>query len=147
MPRARALWAFGKWGFLLWEVMVMKLGGGSSQTCRGCVLGWRGKSEMGHCCEMSFWAMDKAGRNLALGQEGRGAGSCCIAVGHSEEVGVSYPPSARISREMRVLLFEALLGIPGAGPPLPALGEPITNCMETTILVTWSLLWPLVSKV
>ena len=125
----------------------MELGGGSSQTCRGCVLGLGGKSEMRHGCEMSFWIMDKGERNPVLGQEGRGAGSCRIAVDHTEAAGVLSPPCAGISREMRILRFEVLLSIPWAGPALPALGEPVTNYIETTILVTWSLLWPPVSKV
>ena len=47
MPRARAVWAFGKRGFLLWEVMVMKLRGGSSRRVEG-ILGVRRKSETGH---------------------------------------------------------------------------------------------------
>ena len=33
----------------------MKLSGGSPQTCKLCVLGVRGKSEMDLCYEVSFW--------------------------------------------------------------------------------------------
>ena len=35
----------GKAGFFLWEVTVLRPGGGSPQTCRQCVLGVTGKSE------------------------------------------------------------------------------------------------------
>lgn len=60
-----------------------------------CVMGVRGNSEMGHCCEVSFWILDKPQRDLFLGQDGSGPGSCCIAADHRDGVGVFYPVSGR----------------------------------------------------
>ena len=62
----------GELGFLLREVIVMRLVGGSPQTYRQCVMRLMGKSEMDHCCEVSFCILDKAQRDLFLRQEGRG---------------------------------------------------------------------------
>ena len=44
---------------------------------------------MGHCCEVSLWILDKHQRDLFLGQDGRGPGSCRIAADHRDGVGVS----------------------------------------------------------
>lgn len=88
MPRARAVWGFGKRGFLLWGGDGDEAGWWQQPDLQAVCLG--GKSEMGHYCEVSFWITDEPERNLTLGQEGRGPGSCCIAVDHSEEVGVIY---------------------------------------------------------
>ena len=72
----------GKAGFFLWEVTVLRPGGGSPQTCRQCVLGVTGNSEVDRCCEVSFCILDKAQRDLFRGQEGRGPGSRHIALDH-----------------------------------------------------------------
>ena len=82
----------GLWeaGFLLWEVIVMRLHDGIPQTCRQCILGVTGKSEMNHWCEVSFCILDKTQRDLFLGWEGRGPDSCCIAVDHRGKGGVFY---------------------------------------------------------
>ena len=50
-----------------------------------------GNSEMDHCCEVSFFIIDKAQRDLFLGQEGRGPGSCRIAVDHRAKGGIFIP--------------------------------------------------------
>ena len=60
----------------------MRLVGGSPQTYRQCVMRLMGKSEMDHCCEVSFCILDKAQRDLFRGQEGRGPGSRHIALDH-----------------------------------------------------------------
>ena len=59
-----------------------------------CVLGVMGKSERDPCCEVSFCILDKTQRDLFLGQEGRGPGSCHIAVDRSGKGGVFHPISA-----------------------------------------------------
>lgn len=74
---------FGAWklGFFLWEVTVLRLGGGSPQTCRQCVLGVTGNSEVDRCCEVSFCILDKAQRSLSWAGR-RGPGSRHIALDH-----------------------------------------------------------------
>ena len=94
------------------------------------VLGMRGISETDHCCEVSFCFLDKLQRTLFLGQEGRGPGSCPIAVDHRDEIGVFYPPSARNPREMWILLFYVWPSIPCAGPPLSALGSWLPSTLK-----------------
>ena len=64
------------------------------------VLGVSGISEMDYCCEVSFCFLNKPQRDLFLGQEGRGPGSCRIPVDHKDEIGFFHPPSARYPREM-----------------------------------------------
>ena len=59
----------GELGFLLREVIVMRLVGGSPQTYRQCVMRLMGKSEMDHCCGVSFCFLNKPQRHLFLGQE------------------------------------------------------------------------------
>ena len=82
----------GLWeaGFLLWDVIVMRLCGDIPQTCRHCVLGVTGKSEMDDCSEVSFCILGKTQRGLFLGQEGRGPGCCYTAVDHRSKGGVFY---------------------------------------------------------
>ena len=73
-----------------------------------CVMGVRGNSEMGHCCEVSFWILDKPQRDLFLGQDGSGPGSCCIAADHRDGVGVFYPVSGRHPAELRSHSLEVM---------------------------------------
>ena len=69
----------------------MRLVGGSPQTYRQCVMRLMGKSEMDHCCEVSFCILDKPQRHLLLGQEGRGPGSWHIAIDHRGKGCVFHP--------------------------------------------------------
>ena len=54
---------------------------------------------MGHCCKVSFWLLNKAQRDLFLGQHGRGPSSCHFAADHKDGTGVFYPLSARNPEE------------------------------------------------
>ena len=74
-----------------------------------CVLGVMGTSEMDHCCEVSFCILDKARRDLFLGQKVRGPGSCHIDVDHRGKGCVFHPISARNPAE---LWSHSLEGIP-----------------------------------
>ena len=87
-------------GFLLWEVIDRWQAGGSPQMCRQCVFGVMAKSETDHGCKVSFCILDKAQRDLFLGQERRGPDSCHIAVDHRGKGGVFYRTSARNPTEL-----------------------------------------------
>ena len=65
-----------------------------------CVLGVMGKSERDPCYEVSFCILDKAQRDLFLGQEGRGPGSYHIAVDRRGKGGVFHPIPARNPGEL-----------------------------------------------
>ena len=108
-------------GFLMWEVIIMRLAGGSPQTCRQCVFRVMAKSETDHCCKVSFCILDKAQRDLFLGKEGRGHNSCRIAVDHRGKGGVFYPISARNPAE---LWSHSLEVVPKKCTELPFLSWP-----------------------
>ena len=79
---------------------MIRLGGGSPQTCRQCVFGVMGNSEMDHCCEVSFCILDKAQRDLFLGRkEGVLALVALLLITGEKEV-FSYPISARNPAEL-----------------------------------------------
>ena len=83
-----------------------------------CVLGVIGKSERDHCCEVSFCILNKPQRDLFLGQEGRGLGSCHIAVDHRRKGGVFHPISARNPAELWLHSLEVM---PKQSMELPSL--------------------------
>ena len=87
-------------------------------------MGVRGNSEMGHCCEVSFWILDKPQRDLFLGQDGSGPGSCCIAADHRDGVGVFYPVSARNPAELLSHSLEMMPRNPWADPLFPSPRDP-----------------------
>ena len=103
------------------------------------VLGVRRISETDHCYEVSFCFLDKPQGDLFLGQAGRGPGSCCIAVDHTDEIGVFYPPSARNPREMWILLFYIWPSILCASPPLSALGSWLPSTLKRQFVWSYRL--------
>ena len=62
------------------------------------VLGVTGKSEMDHCCDVSFCILDK--RYIFLGQDRRGHNSCHFALDHRGKGGIFPPISARNPAEI-----------------------------------------------
>ena len=114
-------------GFLLWEVIDMWQAGGSPQTYRQCVFGVMAKSETDLGCDVSICILDKAQRDLFLGQEVRGPDSCHIVVDHRGKGGVFYPTSARNPAE---LWSHSLEMVPKKVMELPFLSWPRTSSIQ-----------------
>ena len=87
-------------------------------------LGVMGKSEMDHCSEVSFCILDKAQRDLFLGKEGRGPGSCHIAVDHRVKGGIFHPISARNPAELWSHSLERCPNNPWNYPLVSGMADP-----------------------
>ena len=66
---------------------------------------------------MSFWILHKPQRDLFLGQDGRGPGSCQIAADHRDSVGVFYPISAKNPAELLSHSLEVMPRNPSSPGP------------------------------
>ena len=78
----------------------MRLGGCRPQTCRRCVLGVTGNSEMDRCCEVSFTSWIKPGEISLLGMKEEVLSLVALLLITGAKQVFSYPISARNPAEL-----------------------------------------------